>query len=116
MTSYLIDMDGVLVHGQRPIPGADAFLARLQARGIPFLILTNNSMFTPGDLAHRLQSAGLNVRPEQIFTSAMATARFLTVQKPNGTAFAIGESGLTGALHDAGYILTELDPDFVVLG
>lgn len=116
MTSYLIDMDGVLVHGQRPIPGADAFLARLQARGIPFLILTNNSMFTPGDLAHRLQSAGLNVQTEQIFTSAMATARFLTVQKPNGTAFAIGESGLTGALHDAGYILTELAPDFVVLG
>ncbi|HNT54028.1 MAG TPA: HAD-IIA family hydrolase [Anaerolineaceae bacterium] len=116
MTSYLIDMDGVLVHGQKPIPGATAFLSRLQSGGIPFLILTNNSMFTPGDLAHRLQAVGLPVQPGQIFTSAMATARFLQVQKPGGTAFVIGDSGLTGALHDAGYILTEIDPDFVVLG
>jgi NagD protein len=114
--NYLIDMDGVLVHGKKCIPGADAFIERLKAKKRKFLILTNNSNFTPGDLVHRLQTSGLMIEKEQIFTSAMATARFLHSQKPNGTAYAIGESGLTEALHDVGYVLTSTEPDYVVLG
>jgi NagD protein len=91
-------------------------LARLKAREAKFLILTNNSRFTPGDLAHRLQGIGLDVTAENIFTSAMATARFLQAQRPNGTAFVIGDSGLTWAIHSAGYIITDRQPDYVVLG
>jgi len=114
--SFLIDMDGVLVHGRRLIPGADTFISNLKAKEIKFLILTNNSIYTPIDLAHRLQVIGVDVEEKQIFTSAMATANFMHLQKPNGNAFVIGESGLTVAIHNIGYILTPDNPDFVVLG
>ena len=114
--NYLIDMDGVLVHGKTMVPGADLFIERLKKNNRKFLILTNNSTFTPGDLAHRLQTSGLPIDKEQIFTSGMATARFLHSQKPNGTAYVIGESGLTEAMHDLGYVLTSSNPDYVVLG
>ena len=113
---YLIDMDGVLVRGRTPIPGAQEFIARLVETETPFLILTNNPTFTSRDLQHRLATQGLNVPENRLFTSAMATAQFLATQRPNGTAFAIGESGLTSALHDIGYVLTSSDPDYVVLG
>jgi NagD protein len=109
-------MDGVLVSGRTMIPGADAFLERLRARGAEYLVLTNNPLYTPRDLAHRLRTIGLDVPAERIFTSAMATARFLHAQKPHGTAFVIGESGLTEAIHDVGYVITDHDPDYVVLG
>jgi NagD protein len=114
--NYLIDMDGVLVRGRQPIPQARDFLARLRARGAKFLVLTNNPIFTPGDLAHRLRVHGLEIGPEDIFTSAMAAAQFLARQKPDGTAFVIGESGLTSALHQCGYVITDHRPDYVVLG
>jgi NagD protein len=114
--NYLVDMDGVLVAGTHLIPGADGFLQRLRARGSKYLVLTNNPMYTPGDLSHRLGSLGLDVPPDIIFTSAIATARFLRSQRPNGTAFVIGESGLTEAIHNVGYIITDLSPDYVVLG
>ena len=114
--SYLIDMDGVIVSGRTIIPGADRFMERLKARGLEYLVLTNNPIYTPRDLAHRLQATGLDVPAERIFTSAMATAYFLQSQKPNGTAFVIGESGLTEAIHSVGYIITDHDPDYVVLG
>ncbi|MDR3575908.1 MAG: HAD-IIA family hydrolase [Anaerolineaceae bacterium] len=114
--NYLIDMDGVLISGKKIIPGADAFIDRLNGLNIKYLVLTNNSMYTPGDLAHRLQSMGLKINKEQIFTSALATARFLHAQKPTGKAYVIGESGLTEAVHDAGYILTNIEPDYMVLG
>ncbi|MBI5564234.1 MAG: TIGR01457 family HAD-type hydrolase [Chloroflexi bacterium] len=114
--SYLIDMDGVIVRGSELIPGADQFLARLQARGIKFLILTNNPMYTPIDLLHRLQRIGVNLTTDHLYTSAMATADFLSKQKPHGTAFVIGESGLTQALHEVGYVLTDHAPDYVVVG
>jgi NagD protein len=109
-------MDGVLVREEVPIPGADAFLARLSELGIPFLVMTNNSIYTPRDLSARLASSGLTIPEDRIWTSALATARFLADQRPGGSAFAIGESGLTTALHDAGYTLTEREPDYVVLG
>ncbi len=114
--NYLIDMDGVLVNGSTVIAGADEFIARLKSRGAKFLVLTNNSRYTPRDLSHNLTRIGLEIPPESIFTSALATAAFIHKQKPDGTAFAIGESGLTSALHDQGYILTEHNPDYVVLG
>jgi NagD protein len=113
---WLTDMDGVLVHEQHAIPGAAEFLARLVEKQRPFLVLTNNSIFTPRDLQARLAQSGLHVPEASIWTSALATARFLADQKPGGTAYVIGESGLTTALHEVGYILTERAPDFVVLG
>ena len=114
--SWLMDMDGVLVHEENAIPGADRFLAALRESGTPFLVLTNNSIYTRRDLAARLRSSGLDVPEEAIWTSALATARFLEEQRPGGSAFVIGEAGLTTALHDAGYTLTDRDADYVVLG
>ena len=114
--SWLMDMDGVLLREEHAIPGAPEFIARLRELGIPFLVLTNNSIYTPRDLALRLRRTGLDVPEESIWTSALATAQFLADQRPNGTAFVIGESGLTTALHDAGYTMTESDPDYVILG
>lgn len=114
--NYLIDMDGVLVKGKTPIPGAPEFIEKMIQRNIKFLILTNNPLYTQRDLEHRLTTIGLKVPAESIFTSAIATARFLQNQKPNGTAFVIGESGLTQALHDVGYVQTDMNPDYVVLG
>ncbi len=114
--SWLMDMDGVLVREEQPIPGAERFLARLHELGLPFLLLTNNSIYTRRDLAARLAASGLHVPEDAIWTSALATARFLRDQRPGGSAFVIGEAGLTTALHDAGYTLTERSPDYVVLG
>ena len=114
--SYLIDMDGVIVRGNDLVPGADEFFERLHQRGIKFLILTNNPMYTPVDLQHRLQRLGIRVTTDHFYTSALATAAFLDAQKPNGTAFVMGESGLSEALHEVGYVLTDHQPDYVVLG
>jgi len=114
--AWLMDMDGVLVHGGQAIAGADRFIGRLRELGRPFLVLTNNSIYTPRDLAARLRAAGLDVPEEAIWTSALATASFLAHQRPRGTAFAIGESGLTTALHESGYTMNERAPDYVVLG
>jgi NagD protein len=114
--NYVIDMDGVLVSGRTIIPGADQFLERLKARGAKYLVLTNNPLYTPLDLAHRLQIIGLDIAAEHLFTSAMATARFLQSQRPNGAAFVMGESGLTEAIHSVGYVITDDNPDYVVVG
>ena len=111
-----MDMDGVLVREEQAIPGADQFIARLREQGTPFLVLTNNSIYTRRDLAARLRASGLDVPEDAIWTSALATARFLEDQRPGGSAYVIGEAGLTTALHAAGYTLTDLDPDYVVLG
>jgi NagD protein len=114
--NYITDMDGVLVSGRTMVPGADQFIEKLKARGAEYLVLTNNPLYTPRDLAHRLSITGLDIPPERIFTSAMATAHFLRSQKPDGTAFVIGESGLTDAIHGVGFVITDHDPDYVVLG
>lgn len=109
-------MDGVLVHEERALPGAAEFLARLAEQGRRYLVLTNNSMFTPRDLSARLSHAGLAVPEAAIWTSALATADFLSAQQPRGSAYVIGEAGLTTAMHEAGYTLTDVRPDYVVLG
>lgn len=114
--AWLTDMDGVLVHEDRALPGAQRFLDELQSRGLPYLVLTNNSIFTNRDLAARLERSGLNVPEERIWTSANATAAFLSQQSPESSAYVIGEVGLTTALHNAGYIMTDVDPEYVVLG
>lgn len=113
---YLTDMDGVLVSGRQMIPGADQFIERLKASGGEWLVLTNNPLYTPRDLSHRLGIIGLDIPAERIFTSGLATARFLQAQRPEGTAYVIGESGLTGPIHDVGYVMTDHNPDYVVLG
>jgi NagD protein len=114
--SWLMDMDGVLVREETAIPGAARFLERLRETGTPFLVLTNNSIYTRRDLAARLRQSGLDVPEEAIWTSALATAGFLDDQRPNGSAYVIGEAGLTTALYQSGYTLTERNPDYVVLG
>src|SRR3954454_1242335 len=113
---WLTDMDGVIVHEDQALPGAADFLQRLVDRERRFLVLTNNSIFTPRDLAARLARSGLVVPESAIWTSALATAQFLDTQRPEGSAYVIGEAGLTTALHEAGYTLTDNDPDYVVLG
>src|SRR5256885_2627366 len=114
--SWLTDMDGVLVHEGQPVPGAPGFIGTLRASGKPFLILTNNSIYTARDLQARLARIGIDVPESAIWTSALATAQFLDDQRPRGTAYVIGEAGLTTALHNAGYILSNYAPDYVVLG
>ena len=114
--AWLSDMDGVLVHEEDPIPGAADFVAKLTGTGRPFLLLTNNSIFTPRDLKARLHRSGIDVPEDAIWTSALATAQFLDDQRPEGTAYVIGEAGLTTALHEIGYVMTDRDPEYVVLG
>jgi NagD protein len=114
--NYLMDMDGVIVHEDQMVPGADRFIARLKDAGVPFLILTNNSMYTTRDLAARLTHIGLPVTADDIWTSALATARFLADQRPRGSAYVIGEAGLTTALYEAGYTQSDRAPDYVVVG
>lgn len=114
--SWLTDMDGVLVHEGNALPGAADFIARLTELERPFLVLTNNSIFTPRDLAARLVASGLSVPEERIWTSALATANFVAQQMPGGSAYVIGEAGLTTALYQVGYTMTDVDPDYVILG
>ena len=103
---WLTDMDGVLVHENSPLPGASDLIRQWRDRGTPFLVLTNNSIYTPRDLAARLRASGLKVPEESIWTSALATADFCASQIPGGSAFVIGESGMTNALHEVGFIMT----------
>ncbi len=113
---FLIDMDGVVYRGDKLIPGADKFINELIKRNIPFMFLTNNSQRTRRDVATRLSRMGINVQESHIYTCAMATARFLALQKPNGTAYVIGEGGLLYSLHCSGYAIVDHDPDYVVVG
>jgi len=116
VVSWLTDMDGVLVHENSALPGAAELLKQWADDGTEYLVLTNNSIFTPRDLAARLRASGIDVPEERIWTSALATADFCKSQMPGGKAFVIGEAGITTALHEAGFIMTETDPDFVVVG
>lgn len=113
---YLIDMDGVLYRGSALIPRADEFINTLRDRNIPFRLLTNNSQRARRDVVAKLARMGIDVEDEHVFTSAMATARFLAEQKPDGTAFVIGEGGLLTAMHQYGYAIVDHDPDYVVVG
>jgi NagD protein len=109
-------MDGVLISDGRMVPGADRFLGRLREVGLPFLVLTNNSLFTPRELVSQLSALGLNLEESELWTSALATARFVQSQHPNGTAFVIGETAVRDALSDVGFSESDQAPDYVVLG
>ena len=113
---FLIDMDGVIYRGGELIPGADKFIQILLDREIPFLFLTNNSQRTRRDVATKVNRMGIPIGEKHVFTCAMATARFLAKQKPNGTAYVIGEGGLLTALHRNGYSIVDKSPDYVVVG
>src|SRR6202161_1099985 len=113
---FLIDMDGVIYRGSELISGAQAFVNHLTRTDVPFLFLTNNSQRTRRDVATKLRRMGIQAEERHVFTCAMATARFLAQQKPNGTAFVIGEGGLLQALHSNGFSIVDRDPDYVVLG
>ena len=115
-TAFLLDMDGVLVRGSMAIDGSIGFVEHLVAAAIPFQIFTNNSRFTADDHAARLSGVGFPVTADHIFTSAMATAHFIKLQRPGASVFPIGEAGLTAALTQAGCRVTENAPDYVVLG
>ena len=114
--TWLTDMDGVLVHEEDAIAGAAEFVTALKESGRGFLVLTNNSIFTPRDLRARLLRSGIDVPEDAIWTSALATAQFLAEQRPGGSAYVVGEAGLTTAMHDVGYVMTDREPDYVVLG
>jgi NagD protein len=114
--AFLIDMDGVLLRGERAIPGAKEFIERLKEKGYKFLVLTNNSRYTPWDLKHRMKQAGIDIEAERFFSSAMAAAHFVSRQKPKGSAFVLGGTGLYQALNEVGYSFTDYQPDFVILG
>jgi NagD protein len=109
-------MDGVLVHEGQSLPGAAQLIKQWQDSETPFLVLTNNSIYTPRDLSARLRATGLDIPEERIWTSALATAAFLNKQKPYGSAYVLGEAGMTTALHEIGYVQTDQNPDYVVLG
>jgi NagD protein len=113
---WLCDLDGVLIRDRFAISGAAKFLDRLRESGRPFLILTNNSMFTPTELHERLAGVGLTVNESELWTSALAAARFVSEQRPGGSAYCIGERSLFEALDEVGY-RTDVDrPDYVILG
>jgi len=116
MIGYLLDMDGVIYRGGQLIDGADRFIEDLRSRDVPFMFLTNNSQRTPRDVAHKLQQMGIDVGPDHVFTCADATAQFLADQRPDGTAYVIGEGGLLTALHQHGFAVVDRDPDYVVVG
>ncbi len=113
---FLIDMDGVIYKGSEPIPGAVEFINSLRDRGYPFLFLTNNSQRTNRDVCYKLRKMGFAVNNEDIFTCAMATARYLASKKVHGTAYVIGEGGLLTELHNAGYSIVDEHPDYVIIG
>jgi NagD protein len=116
MRGFLIDMDGVIYKGSQLIAGAERFVSELQRQGIPFVFLTNNSQRTRRDIVTKLHRMGIDCDERHVFTCAMATAQFLAWQKPNGTAYVIGEGGLLQALHEHGYSIVDHDPDYVVVG
>lgn len=113
---FLIDMDGVIYRSSEMIPGADRFIRHLRETDTPFLFLTNNSQRTRRDVAKKLEHIGIDATEDDVFTCAMATARFLASQKPNGTAYVIGEGGLLHALHRHGFSIVDQNPDYVVVG
>ena len=114
--AFISDMDGVIYHGNRLLPGAKEFVDWLKEKDKRFLFLTNSSKYSPRELQQKLAHLGIQVEEEHFYTSALATASFLKNQCPNGTAYVIGEAGITNALYDVGFSMNEVNPDYVVVG
>lgn len=115
-TGFIIDMDGVLYHGNKLLPGVREFVSWLTTNNKKFVFLTNSSERTPRELQEKLNRLGVVVDKDAFYTSALATAMFLSAQKPRGSAFIIGDAGLINALYDVGYSMNNVDPDYVVIG
>ena len=113
---FICDMDGVIYHGNRILPGVAEFIKWLHDENKEYLFLTNNSGYTPRELNQKLARMGLDVSEEHFYTSALATAAFLKEQAPGCSVFAIGEAGLLNALYDAGITMNDVNPDYVVVG
>lgn len=114
--AFICDMDGVIYHGNRLLPGVVAFVEHLQNTGKRYLFLTNSSERSPRELAQKLARLGLEVAPERFYTSALATAAFLAAQSPGCSVYAIGEPGLLNALYEVGITMNDVSPDYVVIG
>ena len=115
-SGFIIDMDGVIYHGNKLLPGVNEFLSWLESSGKKYLFLTNASERTPRELHEKLKRLGINVGDDHFYTSALATATFLSSQKPNGSAYIIGDAGLIHALYSVGYTSNNINPDYVVVG
>jgi NagD protein len=113
---FIIDMDGVIYHGNRLLPGARPFVEWLYRREKAFLFMTNSSGSTPRELQQKLHRMGMDVDEDRFYTSALATAKFLSSQNPGCSAYVIGEAGLLNALHDAGITMNKVNPDYVIVG
>jgi NagD protein len=114
--AFISDMDGVIYHGNRLLPGVQEFVDWMKAEGKKFLFLTNSSERTQRELQEKMSRLGIDVDQSVFYTSALATANFLASQKPNGTAFIIGEAGLINAMYNVGYTMNNINPDYVVVG
>lgn len=113
---FICDMDGVIYHGNRLMPGAKELVDWLQAEGKQFLFLTNSSERSPAELREKLKRLGIDVAKENFYTSALATAGFLESQCPGGSAYVIGEAGLINALYEVGFTMNDVNPDYVIVG
>jgi NagD protein len=114
--AFISDMDGVIYHGNKLLPGVPEFVDWLKKEGKKFLFLTNSSERTPKELQEKMSRLGIDLEEHVFYTSALATANFLASQKPRGTAYIIGEAGLINALYNAGYTMNNYNPDYVVVG
>jgi NagD protein len=113
---FIIDMDGVIYHGNQLLKGAVKLVDWLIDNNKAFLFLTNSSERSPLELSQKLARLGIMVDPEHFYTSALATASFLASQRPGGSVYVIGEPGLIQALYDAGFTMNNVNPDYVVVG
>ena len=113
---FICDMDGVIYHGNKILPGVPEFIDWLQRTGKEYLFLTNNSGCTPLELKQKLARMGLDVPEARFYTSALATAAFIRDQSPGCSAYVIGEAGLLNALYDAGITMNDVNPDYVIVG
>lgn len=113
---FIIDMDGVIYHGNRLLPGVHELMDWLQKEKKNFLFLTNSCERSPRELQEKLDRLGVSVTASHFYTSALATASFLKSQRPGGSAYVIGEAGLINALYEAGFSMNDINPDYVVMG
>jgi NagD protein len=113
---FIIDMDGVIYHGNKLLPGVTEFVGWLHKKEKAFLFMTNSSSSTPKELQQKLRRMGMEVDEGHFYTSALATAKFLSNQNPGCSAYVIGEAGLLNALHDTGITMNKINPDYVVVG
>jgi len=115
-SGFIIDMDGVIYHGNRLLPGVTEFVSWMERSGKRYLFLTNASERTPKELHEKLKRLGIEVGEDHFYTSALATASFLASQEPDGSAYIIGDAGLIHALYSVGYTINNVNPDYVVVG